>query len=1161
MKLFFNEPFTGLQVGEPARLWMPAGVNYYLRNYRMTDRKQVEPYKNFLTGFNWLNNIPTPFFIVDKKNRVMFINQACAELTGIKAEECCKVKCFDLFKTSLCQDDKCAAIRAMRFDQVIVNETTADLAVGKIPVRFTCAPLKDEHGNIIGAIEYFFDISDEMRVVEIAEKISKGDYSVDLGDISEGDRMGRALAHMTKIIKEMTDENKRLDRLKSGLAALNDIMRGEQEIGTLATNIITFVASYLEAQIGALYIVLEDKALHLIGNYAYTPRKGVQRRFVLGEGMIGQAALEMKSMVITRVPDDYIYITSGLGGAIPSNLLIHPVVFDNNVKGVIELGFFSKISNQAITFIEQAGESIAVAIESALSRLRTNKLLEQTQEQAEMLQKQQQKLHLANEELEEHTAELKKSQEKLESQQKELKDTNKMLKKNAGELEKQTAILESQKSQIEQKNFELERAGTMLEEKARALELSSKYKSEFLANMSHELRTPLNSIILLSRLLTENRDGRLNKDDIESAVAIHSSGADLLALINDVLDLSKIEAGKMDVVVDDIHITDLTQVMTRCFKPMAMEKGLALHIEPAEDLPRYIRSDRQRLEQILKNFLSNGLKFTRQGSVTLNIGRPEDKPGERVMLLKAGLNPQKTIRFSVIDTGIGISQDKQDFVFQAFHQVDGSTSRQYEGTGLGLSISMELADFLGGTIRLTSTPGKGSTFSLYLPEKIASSVGSVSEQDQLVISQADSGPSEIEIPAEQTFSRMTGMDTIRDDRRDINPDDKLILIIEDDPEFLKIFRDLAREHGFKWLAAGDGEIGLHFAEYHKPNAILLDIELPGINGWTVITRLKDNPGTCHIPIYVVSSAERDLNAMKMGAVDWVSKPVKPELLDKIFDRIDQMILKIPKKLLVVVNDTLKQQSISEWIGSKDIKITFSSTAEDAYNAVLTVEFDCMIIELETMNHEVEELLDRMQNTKNVRYPLPIIIFTDRKFSENEKAVIEKYSLTTVIKGADSAHKLINDTALFLHRVEADLPPEQQKVIRSMRDQKAIFMNKKILLVDDSMRNLFSLRKLLEEKGLEVLVAKNGKDALKRINEQPDVRLVLMDIIMPIMDGYEAMREIRKHEKFADLPIIALTSKAMKGDRSKCIESGANDYIAKPVDPDRLFSMLRTWLYE
>ncbi|MEA2084355.1 MAG: response regulator [Thermodesulfobacteriota bacterium] len=1126
----------------------------------MTDRKQAEPYKDSLTGLNWFNNIPIPFFVVDKKNRIMFINQACADLVGKEVKECRGVGCFELFKTSLCQGEKCAAIRAMRFDRVIIDETTADLAAGEIPVRFTCVPLKDEQGNITGAIEYFFDISDEMRVVEIAEKISKGDYSVDLSDISEGDRMGRALAHMTKIIKEMTDENKRQDKLKSGLAALNDIMRGEQEIGTLATNIITFVASYIEAQIGALYIILEDKALHLMGSYAYTPKKGVQRRFILGEGMVGQAALEKKSIVITRVPDDYIHITSGIGGTIPSNLLIHPAVFDNNVKGVIELGFFSKTSNEAITFIEQAGESIAVAIESALSHLRTSKLLEQTQEQAKMLQKQQEDLRIANEELEEHTAELKKSQEKLESQQKELKETNKTLKRNAAELEKQTVILESQKSQIEQKNFELERAGTMLEEKARALELSSKYKSEFLANMSHELRTPLNSIILLARLLTENRDGRLNKDDIESARAIHSSGADLLALINDVLDLSKIEAGKMDVVVDDIHITDLTQVMTRYFKPMAAEKGLALNIELAEDLPRYIRSDRQRLEQILKNFLSNGLKFTLQGSVTLNIGRPEDKPGERITLSKAGLNPQETIRFSVIDTGIGISPDKQDLVFHAFQQVDGSTSRQYEGTGLGLSISMEFADLLGGTISLTSTPGKGSTFSLYLPEKIVSPVGSVSEQDQLFIPRAGAGPSEIETPADQTSSRMTAMDTIRDDRRDIKPDDKLILIIEDDPGFLKIFRDLARGHGFKWLAAGDGEIGLHFAEYHEPNAILLDIELPGINGWAVMTRLKDNPRTRHIPVHVISGAERDPDAMKMGVVNWVTKPVKPELLDKIFDSLDQMILKSTKELLIVVNDPLIEQSISECIGNGDIKITFSSTVEEAYNAVLTGKFDCMILEFETMGHEGEELLDRMHNTGTDRH-LPIIVFTERKFTENEKAVIFKYSITTVIKCADSVHKLINATTLFLHRVEADLPPEQQEIIRSMRDQKAIFMNKKILLVDDNMRNLFRLRKILEEKGLEVLVAKHGKDALKRINEQPDVRLVLMEIMMPVMDGYEAIREIRKQERFADLPVIALTSKAMRGDQIKCIKSGASDYIAKPVDPARLFLMLREWLYE
>lgn len=896
----------------------------------MTDRKNASPHNGSLKRNSWWNNIPTPLFVVDKKFRILFINQACADLAGEKIKNCCKARCFELFKTSLCQGEKCTAVRAMRFDRIIVDETTADLPTGKIPVRLTCAPLKDEQGSITGAIEHLVDICDEMRVVEIAEKVSKGDYSVELVDISEGDRMGRALSSMTKIIKEMTDENKELDRLKS---------------------------------------------------------------------------------------------------------------------------------------------------------------------------------------------------------------------------------------QIERKNLELERTRTMLEEKARALELSSKYKSEFLANMSHELRTPLNSIILLAKLLTENRDGRLNKDDIESASAIHSSGADLLALINEVLDLAKIEAGKMDIVIDDIHITDFTESMTGFFRPMAKQKGLALNVELAEGLPEYIRSDRRRLEQIMKNFLSNGLKFTSQGSVSLNVGRPEDDPCVWETLSKARLNPRETIRFSVIDTGFGIAQDKQNLVFQAFQQVDGSTSRQYDGTGLGLSISTELADLLGGTIQLTSMPGEGSTFSLYLPEEITLPVRPVvTEQDQS-ITPGTSTILEIEIPADRASIQSQTIETIKDDRGNISSCDKSILIIEDDPDFLKILIDMTHKHGFKCLVAGDGETGLHLADYYEPSAILPDIALPGINGWAVMTRLKNNPKTRHIPIHVISCAEMDLDAMKLGAVDFTTKPIEPPLLDKVFDSLNRIILKSPKELLIVANDRVRQRAISECIESEDIKIIFPLTAKEGYNSVRAGEFDCMILDFEIMDHEGEELLNRMKNSGTTGRNPPIIVFAERKLSKNEKAVIERYSLSRVIKHADSVHKLINATALFLHRVEADLPPEQQKIIKSMRDQKAIFLNKKILLVDDDMRNLFSLRKILEERGLDVLVAKQGKDALKRLNEQPDVNLVIMDIMMPIMDGYEAIREIRKQERFANLPVIALTGKAMKGDRAKCIESGASDYLAKPVGTDRLFSMLRIWLYE
>ncbi|GBD95319.1 MAG TPA: response regulator [Nitrospirae bacterium] len=870
----------------------------------------------------------------------------------------------------------------------------------------------DEIGKLNAA--YREVVNSFKEVASVCEDISNGDLSRSLDIKSDKDVLGKSVNRMISTLRKVTAENEKVNWLKTGQAELNNRMRGEQDIATLSQNIISYLAAYLDAQIGAIYVADENKLLKLTGTYAYKKQKNFYNEYRFGEGLAGQAALEKEIILTTNVPDGYINIHSGLGKAAPHNIVVVPLLYEGKVKGVLELGSFHEITDVRLDLLRQVSENIAISLNSAQSRLRMKELLKETQSQAE----------------------------ELETRQEELRQTNE-------ELEEQTHTLEKQQDDLKKKNTELEKAREVIEQKARELETSNKYKSQFLANMSHELRTPLNSLLLLSKLLMENKDGNLTDKQVDFAKTIHIAGSDLLDLINDILDLSKIEAGKMELNPDNLEIDDFLSYIERNFRHMAQEKRVSLKIDRADGLPAYIRTDRQKLEQIIKNLLSNALKFTSQGGIIINIRRP----GADVDLSNSGLDISNAVAIAVSDTGIGIPEDKQKLIFEAFKQVDGTTSRQYGGTGLGLSISRELAKFLGGEIRLQSIEGKGSTFTLYLPERLGKAD---KEEARIVVSlggkdtgvhKNDMHINDRSVSKDISFDKPFELEDIRDDRRNISPGDKTILIIEDDPTFAKILYNLALENGFKGLIAGDGEAGLHLADYYRPGAVILDICLPRMDGWTVMERLRDNPGTCHIPVHFMSVCDKSPEAMQMGAIGYLTKPVSMEKLNKAFRKIRKTISGTMKDLLIAEDDD----------------------------------------------------------------------------------------------------------------VEADLPEDKQKMPRMVCDKEDVFKDKKILLTDDDMRSAFALSNLLEERGMKVLIGKNGREALECLDKNPDISLVLMDIMMSEMDGYEAMREIRKQEWFRKLPVIALTAKAMRGDREKCIDAGASDYLAKPVDVDKLLSFLRVWM--
>ena len=984
------------------------------------------------------------------------------------------------------------------------------------------------------------------EVVSVCEGVAVGDYNRIINEKGNNDLLGNAIVRMTTTLREVTQQQELQNWLKSGQAELNDNMRGEHDVTSLAQIIITFLANYLDAKVGAIYLADEENRLKLAGTYAYTKRKQLSNVYELGEGLVGQAALEKKEILLTNVPEDYIAINSGIGGSAPTSILVMPFIYEEKPKGVIELGSLKEFTDKHISFLKTITGNIAVAINSTQSRSQMAELLQKTQIQAEELQQQQDKLKASNEELEEQTTLLKESEARLQRQQEELQQINE-------ELQEKSQALEREKENVEKRNAELKKAQKIIEEKARDLELTSKYKSEFLANMSHELRTPLNSLLILSKLLTQNKGGNLSEKEVEYASNIHSAGSDLLNLINEVLDLSRVEAGKLELNIEKISLTDLAGNIERSFRHIADEKGLSLDIDIAPGLPASIRSDRQRLEQILRNLLSNALKFTDKGGVHFTMCRP--RPDTEFSASE--LVPAKTIALAVSDTGKGVAAGKQKLIFEAFQQEDGTTSRKYGGTGLGLSISREIAKLLGGEIHLQSQEGKGSTFTLFLPETVETAT-SAEKTDQVPAGAANRTKTN---PAKVSEYKPSGLEVIRDDRRNITPDDRSILVIEDDPNFAKILFDLVHQNGFKCLVAEDGETGLHFADHHRPSAIILDIGLPGIDGWNVMERLKNNLNTRHIPVHFISASDEASRAMKMGAIGYLVKPVNIEMIDKTLNDIENMILKQVKRLLIVEDDEHQRKAIIELVKGKDVEISEAGSGQEAYELLKSKPSDCVILDLGLPDTTGFEFLEKIKKDKTLGY-IPIIIYTSRDLSKEEEAKLKHYAQSIIVKGVKKSNeRLLDETSLFLHSLEANMPEDKRKIIRMIHDKDSLFENKKILLVDDDMRNLFALTNVLEEKGVRVFVGKNGKEGLERLNDHPDIDLVLMDIMMPEMDGYEALRKIRQKQQFADLPIIALTAKAMKGDRHKCIQAGANDYLSKPIDPDKLLSLLRVWLYE
>ena len=987
-----------------------------------------------------------------------------------------------------------------------------------------------------------------MRLTDWSRKIAEGDLSyVEIAAPSnEIGVLNESFREAVTSLREAASERDRNNWLNTGQSELEDQMRGDQPIDELCKNIMTFIANYLEVQVGTLYVNEGEGIFKLKASYAYKTRKNLSNEFKTGEGLIGQAALEKQPIVLTNVPDDYITITSSLGKKKPKNILVMPLIYNETVMGVLEVGSFEEFSELQTTFLEQISEWISIAINSSQARVQLQNTLEVTQNQAEELETQQEELKAANEELEEQTQKLQASEEHLKAQQEELQVTNE-------ELEEKTHALEVERKEVIEKNRELENIGMNLEQKARELEITSRYKSEFLANMSHELRTPLNSLLILAQHLASNKKNNLDKDQVESATIIEKSGHELLNLINEILDLSKIEAGRMSIHIEEVRLSEIISNITANYKPLADDKGLDLITNISKDLPETIKTDQQRLDQIIRNLMSNAVKFTEKGKMTVDF----HKPVSGANLSRSGLDPDKSVALSVTDTGIGIPKDKQLEIFEAFQQANGSTSRIYGGTGLGLSISRELARLLGGEIQLSSEKGKGSTFTLYLPiEGVKLETrNSKLETGDLKLERMGRPEREFQV------SNFKSQPSIPDDRDDIKENERVILVIEDDTKFAKTLYRLCHDRDFKCIHAGDGETGLEIANKFKPDAIMLDIRLPGIEGWGVLEALKSNTKTRHIPVHMISVEEETIDAYKKGAIGYLTKPVTEEQLEQAFSKIKDAIEKDIKNLLIVEDDKVMRKSIIKLLGNSDVKCKAVGTGKEALKELGSRSYDCMILDLNLPDISGFEVLNRLDESGEIPIP-PVIVYTGKDLTREEEYELQKYASTIIIKGVRSQERLLDETALFLHRVVGNLPARKRKMISTLYDKDTLFQGKKILMVDDDMRNVFVISKILEERGMEVYKAPDGQKALDILDKNPDIDLVLMDIMMPVMDGYEAMNEIRNSKlETRNVPIIALTAKAMREDRDLCISAGANDYIPKPVEIDRLLSLMRVWLYK
>jgi signal transduction histidine kinase/CheY-like chemotaxis protein/CHASE3 domain sensor protein len=925
--------------------------------------------------------------------------------------------------------------------------------------------------------------------------------------------------------------------MRTGHAGLGTKIQGDQRLEALGDNTLAFLAQYLGAYVGAIYIAEGKGFFKRFAGYALAANSE-QDVVRPGDGLVGQAVKERRPLHITEVPPDYLSVASSTGASAPRELIIAPAVVHGVVHAVVELGFFRRVLTADREFLESVSELLGVAVRSSKDRTRLEELLEETQRQAEELRTQQEELRVTNEELEVQGRALKVSQAQLEAQQAELEQTN-------SQLEEQAQLLEHQKD-------ELVAAQGVLGEKATELERANQYKSEFLANMSHELRTPLNSSLILAKILADNKAGNLTDEQVKFAETISAAGKDLLALINDILDLSKIESGKIEVSAENVLLAGTVDSIVQTFQPIAKEKGLGFEVSFDSGAPERIETDPQKLGQILKNLLSNALKFTEHGEVTLRIASA----------------PERRVSFIVRDTGIGIPQHQQAVVFEAFRQADGSTHRKYGGTGLGLSISKDLARVLGGDITVESAPNQGSTFTLTLPLKYvmrAESLHSSTLDGTSNRSEATARAPGIGAPATRVSSSPVALQSanVQDDRERLDPNSRLILIVEDDEAFAGILRDLTHEMGFQCIVTSTAQDALVAANTYRLSAVLLDVNLPDRSGLGVLDQLKHDPRTRHIPVHVASASDFTQEALELGAIGYALKPVKREELVDAIQRLEAKFSQSLRHVLVVEDDARQRDSIQTLLATGDVLITGVATAAEALTELQNATFDCMVMDLNLPDLSGYELLEKMAAQEDVSFP-PVIVYTGRSLTRDEEHRLRRFSKSIIIKDARSPERLLDEVTLFLHQVEAQLPPDRQRMLRAVRDREAVLEGRRILVVEDDVRNIFALSSLLEPKGAKIEIARNGHeaiDALTRATNNPGnvIDLVLMDIMMPGMDGLTAMREIRKRPEWKKLPIIALTAKAMKDDQEKCLEAGANDYIAKPLDVEKLLSLVRVWM--
>ena len=915
--------------------------------------------------------------------------------------------------------------------------------------------------------------------------------------------------------------------IQAGEVGLAGAMMGDKSVEALGEAILVFLARHIGFQAAALFKGENDR-FNRIATLGVPADAAVPAAFGTGEGLLGQVAADGRALVLQDVPEGYLTIGSALGRDKPRHLVIVPAKVDGQVNAVIELGFFDPVDDLALELLERSAAPIGIALRSARFRARLQDALEETQRQAGELQAQSEELRVSNEELEEQGAALRESQVRLEQQQVELEQTN-------SQLEEQAQTLELQRN-------DLERVSATLQLKARELEQASQYKSDFLANMSHELRTPLNSLLILSKLLGDNPTGNLSDDQIKFARTIESSGNDLLTLINDILDLSKIEAGHVEIQPAPVPLERLVGDIRQVFQPIADERKLDLEIEIAEGCPRSIETDRLRLEQVLKNLLSNALKFTERGSVALTVARAD---GDR-------------LTFSVRDTGIGISQDQQARIFEAFHQADGTISRRYGGTGLGLSISRELTRLLGGSLDLESTPGQGSTFTLTVP--VAYDPAGVPPRDRSEPTAAEIVPAKSAAAAKSPPKPYW---SIEDDRSALAEGRRLLLVIEDDEVFASIVCELSREMGFQCIIAGTAEEAVNLAREYKPSAVVLDLGLPDQSGLTVLDRLKHDDETRHIPIHVISAADHSQTALSLGAVGYLVKPAKREQLAEVLAQLQEKLDSRMRRVLIVEDDPVQRDAVGKLLGSNDVETVGVGTAAECLEQLRRQTFDCMVLDLSLPDASGFSLLETLSREGDHGFP-PVIVYTGRELSAEEEQQLRRYSDSIIIKGAKSPERLLDEVSLFLHQVVSELPPEQRKMIQQARHRDAALEGRRILIVEDDVRNVYSLTSILEPHGVLIKIARNGQEAIDALGASAEdsaqaIDLVLMDVMMPVMDGLTAAREIRDDPRWTKLPIVMLTAKAMPDDQQKCLEAGANDYMAKPIDVDKLLSLVRVWM--